>query len=50
MHLKMTVYRVSKKKTDIFVIQISRKGISFFLLTLYMHYTNPICTLKLHWL
>ena len=31
----MTKYRVSKKKTDTFVIQISREGVSFFLLTLY---------------
>ena len=35
-----TNYRVSEKKPDTFVIQISREGIRVFLLTLYITYQD----------
>jgi hypothetical protein len=43
------LYRVSKKKLDTFDIQISRIGVSFFLLTLYIQY-SVVCFLaaKVH--
>ena len=38
------LYRVSKKKPDTFDIQISRIGVSFFLLTRYIQY-SVVCFL-----